>query len=111
MRKIRLYQITVALITVALGLFLIQCNIVDPQKGLEVRLNTISRTTTVTMFFYDAVSQKTVQGNLTATFKGDNSSMVIDVNNNPKTQFTAKNGFINFSIASYFNFKRHKQRL
>lgn len=99
MRKIRLYQITVALITVALGLFLIQCNIVDPQKGLEVRLNTISRTTTVTMFFYDAVSQKTVQGNLTATFKGDNSSMVIDVNNNPKTQFTAKNGFINFSIA------------
>ncbi len=81
-----------------LGIFISSCDISDPTEGLEVRLKTISRETTVNMFLKDAVDNSVIRQNATVTFEGSNAGLIIDVNNRAQTTFSTSSGFITFSV-------------
>ncbi len=81
-----------------LGIFISSCDISDPTEGLEVRLKTISRETTVNVFLKDAVDNSVIRQSAKVTFEGSNSGQIIDVNNRAQTSFTTTSGFITFSV-------------
>ena len=81
-----------------LGIFISSCDISDPTEGLEVRLKTISRETTVNVFLKDAVDNSVIRQSTKVTFEGSNSGQIIDVNNRAQTSFTTSSGFITFSV-------------
>ncbi|MBN1301001.1 MAG: hypothetical protein JW995_07265 [Melioribacteraceae bacterium] len=94
-------KILLALLITASVIFSIiisSCEITDPVKGLEVRLNTISRESIVNLFIKDAVTDQIIRNNVTVRFNGSNASKIIDVNNSHKTVFNTTSGFITFSI-------------
>lgn len=83
---------------VSLIVFITSCDISDPTEGLEVRLKTISRETTVNLFLKDAVDNSVIRQNAQVNFEGSNSSNIIDVNNRSKTTFSTSSGFITFAV-------------
>lgn len=99
-----IYPINVALLSfIMLGLLIITgCDITNPTDGVKTKLNTKTRTTTVSILFLDARTGQPIGYEdatpVHAQISGNDSNNIIDLFNRPKTEFTASNGFLSFAI-------------
>ena len=91
-------KLTILIALIALT-FLLSCEVTEPTEGLEVRLNTFSRETLVSGYLYDANTLQPVEENLSVIFTGNNASKIIDETNEPKAEFTAKEGVFVFGVS------------
>ncbi|MCK5347421.1 MAG: hypothetical protein KAR20_28620, partial [Candidatus Heimdallarchaeota archaeon] len=78
------------------------CDIKDPIAGLEVRLQTLTRTTTITLDFRDANTGNQVSGTtITVFFEGDNKENIISTVNQKINNISTNTGFVNFAIEDH----------
>ncbi len=74
------------------------CEIKNPTQGLEVRIETIERTTTVSVQFVDAATQQLVQVPVEVVFEGDGKEEIISSTNVEISELTSNQGVAVFAI-------------
>ncbi len=95
----RKFLIISLLLTASLfTLFLSSCDIKSPIEGLEVRLNTISRTSQVSVEFVDAATGQLISTPVNISFSGTNKDNVISTDNESLTALKSENGLALFAI-------------
>ena len=94
----KFYKIPLLFTLILTNIFFLSCEVTEPTEGLEVRLNSKSRETLVTGYVYDSNTLQPVEGSLTATFVGNNSSQIIDETNEETTVFTIEDGIFVFGV-------------
>ncbi len=94
--KISLMLISLSLIFM---LFVTGCDIKSPVDGVELKVNTMPRTTVVNFSVYDAATSQLITDEATITFKGKDGNKVISMTNENLSSITTKKGIINFAIS------------
>ncbi len=94
-------QLSLLLITLSLvaSLFMVSCDVKNPVDGVELRANTIPRTTIVSLSIFDAKTEKLITSDVNVKFLGKDGSKVISLNNKPIADVTTKLGVTSFAIA------------
>lgn len=81
------------------SLFMVSCDVKSPVDGLELRANTIARTTIVSLSIFDAKTEKLITSDVNIKFLGKDGNKVISLNNKPVSDITTKIGVTSFAIA------------
>ncbi len=94
-------KITLLLVALSLvfSLFVTSCDVKSPIEGVELRVNSMPRTTVVNFSVYDAATSQLINDEVKITFKGLDASKVISMTNKVLSGITTKEGIINFAIS------------
>lgn len=97
--KNRKFIVTILLLfTAALSFLVSSCDIKSPVEGLEVRLKTLSRTTTAAVRMKDAATGSLISNPVSVTFRGEDKELVISSTNVAITSANSNQGILTFSI-------------
>ena len=86
-------------LSLVFSLFVTSCDIKSPVDGVELRVNTMPRTTVVNFSIYDAATSKLITDEATISFKGIDGSKVISMTNEVLPSIKTEKGIINFAIS------------
>lgn len=86
-------------VAVALSIIISSCEITNPISGLELRLNTMTRESTVTLYLYDAETYQTINEEVIVKFKGESAVYITDIISNPTSELKTDKGFLDFCIS------------